>query len=142
MAGAAGRPGQQCIGWASEHDVYVAVLLRRAGTTGRKKDSAMPGSVAWADIDGDWTGRRQDTLDGLGVPSWSVVSGARGGRHLYVPLGEQLQPDDLEPVNRRLSLAFDGDDGWERTKVLRLPGTTNHKPRPLGQPSVPVRWLP
>lgn len=123
-------------------DVYVAVLLRTADSRGRTKDTAAPGAVAWVDVDGKWTSERQSALDALGVESWHVESGARGGRHVYVPLGELVDPDRLEQVNRRLTVALGGDSGWERTKVLRLPGTLNHKPRPHGRPSAPVRWLP
>ncbi len=122
-------------------DVYASVLLHRPGTGGRKKDTAGPGAVAWADVDGDWTPERQVALDALDLPAWQVTSGARGGRHIYLPLDETVQPDRLEQINRRLAAALAADDGWERTKVLRLPGTLNHKPRPHGRPSVPVRWV-
>ena len=70
-----------------------------------------------------------------------MESGARGGRHVYLPLGETVDPDRLERINRRLAVALEADDGWSRSKVLRLPGTLNHKPRPFGASSVPVRWL-
>jgi PAS domain-containing protein len=127
---------------APASDVYVSVLLHQSGTRGREKATAAPGGVAWVDVDGDWTLARQAALDTLGVECWQVESGARGGRHLYVPLGQLVGPERLEQVNRRLARALDGDSGWERTKVLRLPGTLNHKPRPHGLPSAPVRWLP
>ncbi len=126
---------------APEVDVYVSVLLHQAGTRGRGKATALPGSVAWVDVDEDWTAERQAALDALEVDVWQVESGARGGRHVYVPLGEDVEPGRLEQINRRLALALDGDSGWERSKVLRLPGTLNHKPRTLGAPSAAVRWL-
>jgi hypothetical protein len=126
---------------APEVDVYVSVLLHQSGTSGRERATALGGAVAWADVDGDWTPQRQAALDALKVDAWHVESGARGGRHVYVPLGEEVDPDRLEQVNRRLALALDADDGWSRTKVLRLPGTLNHKPRPFGAPSAAVRWL-
>lgn len=122
-------------------DVYVSVLLHRAGTSGRIKDTVLPGALAWADVDGEWTAQRQQALDALGVESWQVSSGARGGRHVYVPIGESLDPQQLEGVNRRLGVPLGADDGWSCTKVLRLPGTWNHKPRAAGGASVPVRWV-
>lgn len=124
-----------------EVDVYVSVLLHRTGTKGREGTSALGGSVAWADVDGKWTPERQVALDALEVAAWHVASGARGGRHVYVPLGEDVDPDRVEQINRRLARALDADDGWSRTKVLRLPGTLNHKPRPFGAPSAAVRWV-
>ncbi len=129
------------LGAAADVDVYVSVLLHQAGASGRERATALGGSVAWADVDGDWTPERQVALDTLEVDAWHVESGARGGRHVYVPLGEEVDPDRIEQINRRLARALDADDGWSRTKVLRLPGTLNHKPRPFGAPSAPVRWL-
>ncbi len=136
-----GRLLEESLAAAAEVDVYVSVLLHKAGA-GRKGDTAAAGSVAWADVDGDWTPERDAVLLALEVDTWHVESGARGGRHLYVPLGEVVDPDRLEQVNRRLALALGGDSGWSRTKVLRLPGTLNHKPCPHGLPAAPVRWLP
>ncbi len=121
-------------------DVYVGCSLHELGSTGRRKATVLPGSVAWADVDGEWTAQRQQALSGLGVTAWQVASGARGGRHVYVPLDAQVGRMQLEALNRRLSSLLGGDDGWSADKVLRLPGTWNHKPRAVGQPSVPVRW--
>jgi hypothetical protein len=124
---------------AADHaDVYVGVLLwsgpsRRAGT-------AQPGRVAWADVDGPWTTQRAQALGRLaGWPTWQVQSGS--GRHLYLPL-EDLEPSErLEGWNRRLAALLQADNGWSQTKLLRLPGTYNHKPRAAGGRSRLVRWL-
>lgn len=127
---------------APTDDVYVGVLLHQPGTEGRRKATALPGRVAWADVDGQWTAQRQTALDRLQLDAaWQVLSGARGGRHVYVPLDRDVDRNRLESLNRRLCGALAADDGWSVEKVLRLPGTLNHKPRPLGGPAVPVRWL-
>ncbi len=126
---------------ATRVDVYVSVLLHNTGTRGRETATAAAGPVAWADVDGDWTPQRQAALKALEVDAWQVESGTRGGRHVYIPLGEAIDPARLEQVNRRLARALDADAGWSRTKVLRLPGSLNHKPRAAGGESVPVRWL-
>lgn len=112
---------EEALSAAPELDVYVSVLLHTGGANGRSAETAGPGQVAWADVDGDWTPERQAALDALEVDAWHVESGARGGRHLYVPLGEQVDPERMEQVNRRLARALSADDGWSRTKVLRLP---------------------
>jgi hypothetical protein len=125
---------------AAHADVYVGVLLgvrpsRRAG-------SALPGRVAWADVDGPWTLQRARALGRLeGRPVWQVQSGS--GRHLYLPLDELEPPERLEGWNRRLAVLLDADAGWSQTKLLRLPGTFNHKPRAAGgDRPTPVVWLP
>jgi hypothetical protein len=124
---------------AGTADVYVGVLLRAKPS--RRQGVALPGSVAWADVDGPWTPERQVALESLkhigGV--WQVDSG--GGRHIYVTLGLTEPPDRLETWNRRLGALLDADSGWSETKVLRLPGTLNHKARARGSPSTPVRWI-
>jgi hypothetical protein len=123
---------------ADQADVYVGVLLcsgrsRRAGT-------AQPGRVAWADVDGPWTTQRTEGLGRLGDwPTWQVQSGS--GRHVYLPLEELEPPERLEGWNRRLAALVQADSGWSETKLLRLPGTYNHKPRAAGGRSILVRWL-
>lgn len=128
----------QAMAAADQADVYVGVLLwtgpsRRAGT-------AQPGRVAWADVDGAWTTQRTQALDRLqGWPTWQVQSGS--GRHLYLPLEDLEPPERLEGWNRRLAALLAADSGWSASKLLRLPGTYNHKPRAAGGRSTLVRWL-
>jgi hypothetical protein len=47
----------------------------------------------------------------------------------------------LEGWNRRLAALLAADSGWSATKLLRLPGTYNHKPHARGDRSVLVEWL-
>jgi hypothetical protein len=128
----------QAMAAADHADVYVGVLLwsgrsRRAGT-------AQPGRVAWADVDGAWTTQRAQALGRLqGWPTWQVQSGS--GRHLYLPLEDLEPPERLEGWNRRLAALLQADNGWSQTKLLRLPGTYNHKPRAAGGRSRLVHWL-
>jgi hypothetical protein len=130
------------VGACDQADVFCGVLLRQ--TASRKAGNALPGRVAWADVDGDWTPERDQAIAKLrasGVTVWLVESGS-GGRHLYTVPGMLLSPDQLEGYNRRLAAFLDADSGWSETKVLRPPGTFNHKPRPRGEASIPVRWCP
>lgn len=123
---------------AADADVYVGVLL--GGRTSRRAGTTLSGRVAWADIDGPWSTQRAQALKRLdGRVVWQVQSGS--GRHLYLPLDDLEPPDRLEGWNRRLAVLLDADSGWSQTKLLRLPGTFNHKPRAAGGRSTPVVWL-
>jgi hypothetical protein len=122
-------------------DVFTGVLLRKFPS--RRAGKALAGRVAWADVDGDWTPERERAVDqfrGSGATVWQIASGS-GGRHVYVRLAEPDMPERLEAYNRRLAALLGADAGWSETKVLRPPGTWNHKPRPHGEPSAPVRWV-
>jgi hypothetical protein len=128
----------QAMAAADQADVYVGVLLRSRPS--RRAGTAQPGRVAWADVDGAWTSQRAQALGRLGGwPTWQVQSGS--GRHLYLPLEELEPPERLEGWNRRLAALLDADSGWSQTKLLRLPGTYNHKPGAAGGRSRLVRWL-
>jgi hypothetical protein len=129
------------VGACTQADVFAGVLLRSGPS--RKAGNARPGRVCWADVDGDWTPERDQAVRSLrasGVTVWQVSSGS--GRHVYVVPGMVLPPGQLEAYNRRLAAFLDADAGWSETKVLRPPGTFNHKPRARGVASVPVRWCP
>ena len=128
----------QAMAAAGHADVYVGVLLRSGPS--RRAGTALAGQVAWADVDGAWTTQRARALGRLG--GWStgqVQSGS--GRHLYLPLEDLEPPERLEGWNRRLAALLAADSGWSASKLLRLPGTYNHKPRAAGGRSRLVRWL-
>jgi hypothetical protein len=128
----------QAMAAAEDADVYVGVLLRARPS--RRAGSALQGQVAWADVDGPWTTQRARALGRLAArPVWQVQSG--GGRHVYLPLDQPEPPERLEGWNRRLGALLQADAGWSQTKLLRLPGTYNHKPRATGGRSVLVGWL-
>jgi putative DNA primase/helicase len=128
----------QAMAAADQADVYVGVLLRSGPS--RRAGTAQAGRVAWADVDGAWTTQRAQALGRLGGwPTWQAQSGS--GRHLYLPLDDLEEPERLEGWNRRLAILLAADSGWSASKLLRLPGTFNHKPRAAGGRSVPVTWL-
>jgi putative DNA primase/helicase len=130
------------VGACAQADVFAGVLLRSGRS--RRAGNALAGRVCWADVDGDWTPERAQAVSQLrasGLTVWQVSSGS-GGRHVYVVPGMLLPPDQLEGYNRRLAAFLDADAGWSETKVLRPPGTFNHKPRARGGASVPVGWCP
>ena len=124
---------------APEADVYVAPLLR--STRSRKKVAALPGQVVWADLDAprEQTSGFERVLIG---PSGLLVDSGQGGhRHVYLWLPDELEPSEIEQLNRHLAAVLGADAGWDASKYLRLPGTLNHKPRAAGGQSTPVQII-
>jgi hypothetical protein len=106
---------------ASTLDIYVGVLLhsQRDG----KKPSCLPGRHLWADCDAAPDSVKLEQLGAM-----VVESGRPGNVHVYVRLVEPLSPPDLETWNRRLAHFLGADHKWHANAVLRIAGTTNHKP--------------
>src|SRR5262249_15119105 len=118
---------------SAECDIYVAPYLRSSPS--RKRGTALPGR--WLYVDLDRTEGQITTTSGvLVLGPGGLLVGSGGGRHVYPQLA-----DELERLNRHLAHALDADSGWSETKVLRLPGTWNHKERARGGPSAPVELL-
>lgn len=112
---------------ARRHDVYVGAALRarRAGT----RDAVGGGWVLWADCDGPTAAAALAAFSP--GPAIVVRSGSRGHRHGYWPLSSPLDRDALEHANRRLAAALGADrTATDAARVLRCPGTRNHKHRP------------
>lgn len=119
---------------ADRDDVYVAPYLRSKAS--RKKGSALPSDLLYADVD-----KLHPSLNGfesalIGPGGLLVNSGQ--GRHVYVRLPDDLEPVELERLNRHLAHRLRADSGWAENKVLRLPGTWNHKGRERDFGSWPV----
>jgi hypothetical protein len=110
---------------ADRDDVYVAPYLR--SNASRKKGNALPSDVVYADLDAI-----DPSLNGfesalIGPGGMVVESGQRGHLHVYLHLPGDLDPAELERLNRHLAACLHADAGWAENKVLRLPGTWNHK---------------
>jgi len=127
---------------ATEADVYVAPLLRDRPSRQHRRSRPLEGRHAWLDAD-DWDDDRQAELVTTGAKVWSVASGGGpGNRHLYVDLGELLPGAEVTRYSARLAQAFGTDTHGGDNKLLRLPGTYNHKPHLAGGQPAEVRWLP
>jgi hypothetical protein len=120
------------------YDVYVGVAPRR-GSDGTRAGVGRLGAV-WADLDAKdehTVGSRLRQLQDLACrPSILVLKG--GGCHAYwlltKPADGPEQLEQAEGVMRRLGQDLGGDPVWDRTRILRVPGTFNHKydePRPV-----------
>jgi hypothetical protein len=112
-------------------NVFFGVGTRNGSGTGTKNELiAIP--AIWADV--DYKDTTKEKLQSLikefpFKPSAVVRSG--GGNHIYFFLREpadRTQLDDVENINRRLAAYFGGDlQAVDASRILRLPGTRNHK---------------
>jgi hypothetical protein len=120
------------------HDVYFGAAPRQ-GNVGTKEGVTRLSSI-WGDLDvkdKHTIDNRVEQLNGLSCsPSILVWSG--GGYHPYWFLTEQATgAHDLaraERIMARISEGLDGDAVHDRSRILRVPGTLNHKyddPRPV-----------
>ncbi|WP_150237110.1 AAA family ATPase [Nocardiopsis quinghaiensis] len=119
------------------------------GTGGREDENVVGSFVAWVDIDPPKERKDKDGnplpqykqelaehlewLEGTALPkleelgAWVNLSGREGGRHAYVKLDRQVSADEVRALNKLLASRYRGDKCWDPSRVLRLPGTINHK---------------
>lgn len=110
---------------AEQGDTYVSAVPR-VRNRGRATDTGHA-YVAWVDHDGG---------DGVNVllnanpaPSIVIATGTPGHALGIYQLSAHV--DDIRPVNQRLAHALSGDlNACDKARVLRLPGTLNHKHTP------------
>lgn len=138
----------------ADHDVYCAVLPRKAG-----EGSASGIRLChwlWVDIDGGDAGPEgsadllRSSVKRLRIPEPSMIVLSGGGLHAYWPLAACARcqtPDEQERIRqtlRRLVRAIGSSSeecgayadraSAEPARILRVPGTFNHKrryPRPV-----------
>ncbi len=120
------------------HDVYVGVAPR-LGEVGTKEGVTRLLAL-WGDLDckGNHTSEsRLDQLERLLCPP-SMLVWSGGGYHPYWMLRDSIQgPEELaraEKIMQRIAEGLDGDAVYDRSRILRVPGTLNHKqedPRPV-----------
>jgi hypothetical protein len=134
-AGDGNRALARCVHRLSvRRDVYLGCALR----TEQRGDRAHVGQAwtLWAECDGEASAERLESFNV--VPSLLIASGTAGHLHAYWALAEPIAADELENANRRLSLAVSGDPVcFDAPRILRPPGTRNHK----YSPSRPVHQL-
>ena len=105
-------------------DCYVVPALGSSST--QTADQSLGGSWAWADVDGELDDRRRAALADL-FDDHSFVVSSGSGFHVYVSLGEDVEPARLADVNRALRDVLDADAKWQVNSLLRLPGTWWYK---------------
>ncbi len=123
-------------------DVYVGVLPRfgsikeitnrppkvKRGTL----DDIKGGNWLWADLDAhkiELNGKDILTyaLERFGVPPNIVVSSGSGGIHLYWKIEYIDNNSKIKELNNILADRFGSDHVGDATRILRVPGTSNHK---------------
>ena len=116
---------------ARSGDAYISALprLRQSGT----RDDVEATWVLWTDIDqGDGVERAARFEP---EPSMIVETGTAGHALAIWQLSSPLAAEQVMQANRRLAHALGGDlAASDAARVLRLPGTLNHKedkPRPV-----------
>jgi hypothetical protein len=111
---------------ASRADVYVGVALRERRYGG--KDAIAGSRLLFVECDRSID--RSALLTRL-PPTIEVASGTPGHSHLYWRMSALAPRAVLESANRRLALALGGDPhSVDLARVLRPPGTLNHKSTP------------
>jgi hypothetical protein len=108
-------------------DVYIgcAPRVRRSGS---KRDIDRTW-VVWAECDGAAAARA--ALGYRPQPPIVVASGSGPNVHAYWPLQRPLAPAEAEAANLRLAHALGADRAcFDVARILRPPGTWNHKRRP------------
>lgn len=113
---------------AHSNDVYVGVALRDGDSHGGR---AAIGGMALAYIESDHASTAE-RLSAFGHPPTMVVaSGSPGHYQVYWLLDRCYSPWELESANRRLALALAADPASsDAARILRPPGTLNHKHDP------------
>lgn len=119
---------------AHGYDVYMGVLRRRSshGTS----DNTFDPRVLWADIDFKNGDRTLDQILAFPIPP-SIIVDSGYGYHLYWLLREAVKYPDARAAMKGIAKTLGGDHTYDAARVLRLPGTHNHK----HGTSVPVRLL-
>jgi hypothetical protein len=119
-------------GLAARNDVYVGVAPRDGHSHGGR--AAISGlHLAYIESDDAKTAERLAAF--AHPPTMVVASGSPGHHQVYWLLDRRCAAGDVERANRRLALALAADLGSaDAARILRPPGTFNHKhnpPRPV-----------
>lgn len=109
--------------WPTDKDLYFGPALRRDSNHGGTKDNVLASRTLWADID------REEPFESTLPPSVLVWTGH--GWHAYWLLNSWIGDLDLiENANRSLAVDVGADYCWNANRLLRVPGTFNHKSKP------------
>ena len=117
---------------AGANDVYVGVALRDGDSHGGR---AAIGAMALAYIESDHAATAERLTAFAHPPTMVVASGSPGHHQVYWLLDRCCPAREVESANRRLALALAADPASsDAARILRPPGTLNHKhepPRPV-----------
>lgn len=112
-------------------EVFLTPATLRVPVAGN--DSVGSVAVAWVDIDDP---ARLTALRRFAHRPHAVVASGSGGAHAYWLLAAELTGERCEALNRMLASALGADPAsTNRGRIMRLPGTVNHKPLRKGRPA-------
>lgn len=129
---------EEALAEAETLDVYLAALL--FAKPDRHKRYALPAPWAWAEIDHASLAELAE-FESTFVGPGGLVIGSGHGHHDYLSLPEELNPAEIEALNRRLAARIGADSSWDVSRYLRLVGSWNHKDRARGGSSTQVVLL-
>jgi hypothetical protein len=102
-------------------NIYISPSIYREQDAHKKFFKSS--KVAWVEYDGNTV----PNLGGLPTPDCIIQSSTASHQHIYWRLADGLSSDQIEEINKRISRHLGADAGWNINKVLRPPGTKNHK---------------
>lgn len=118
-------------------EIYFTPATLRVPVPGN--DSVDRVAVAWVDIDDS---RRLKTLRRFPHRPHAVVASGSGGAHVYWLLVDEVSGEHCEALNRMLAAALGADPvSANRGRLLRVPGTLNHKRAHKGLPPTWCRMV-
>lgn len=114
--------------YTTTHDIYFGVNLRRVrGGTAADVDSDI--RWLWADVDKK-TGATFASLSAAPLPQPQIIVDSGHGWHLYWALKEPIDHDTAQAVMNDIADMVGGDRVGDPARILRMPGTFNHKAYP------------
>lgn len=118
-------------------DVYFGVLPRK-DRVGRSEAIADEASVVWADFDGKSFGSQVGAFHAMAgvTPRPQIVIDSGNGYHAYWLLDDSYPFADIQLVMKGIALEAGSDtNAVDKARILRVPGTRNHKepknPKPV-----------
>jgi hypothetical protein len=120
------RQAEQAERWALEQsdagrETYYCAHLLTARR--RLKENASEMLALYADLDGA-------RIPNGGLKPTAVVETSPGRYHVSYRLSDAIPPEAAESINRRLARTIGADEsGFDRSQLLRVPGTLNRKYR-------------
>jgi len=116
---------------AQRNDVFFGVGIRSTHRSGKADDVSSIGAF-FVDLDKGTASADRFSL----LPSMTVESGTPGHEQRYWLLRVPVDTTDprerarWELINKALAQGLDGDKGFDLPRIMRIPGTKNHKTKP------------
>lgn len=124
---------------AKGYDVYFGVRPRGVAS-GKGESISDETPVMWADFDakafGAGKGQAFQALASV-APEAHIVVDSGNGYHAYWLLDRGYPFADVQEVMKGIAIVAGADKTYDKARILRVPGTDNHKT----QPANPVRLL-